>query len=200
MLNIFLIPLMFNFSVLARWTSKDRWARRAFIICSVLFFGLLTETFKMLHYLAPIAAINYYFVVNALRLGRWRNRRIGQLTLRLMLIVSIIWLGTSLYEMTSKATSSSWHIQRAQLLQQLMRKDGQHLLVVSYGLEHSFHNEWVYNEADIDLAKVVWARDIDHEQNCKLVKHFRDRSIWSLEIEGTQSVAKLKPYNMNLCQ
>src|SRR6266478_7959319 len=62
------------------------------------------------------------------------------------------------------------------------------LIIVSYGPGHSVHNEWVYNEADIDGAKVVWARDMDVAQNCNLVAYFRNRRTWSLEADGDQSV------------
>jgi len=43
---------------------------------------------------------------------------------------------------------------------------------------HSFHDEWVYNGADIDGSKVVWARDLGPEQNAKLMTYFQDRNVW----------------------
>ena len=39
------------------------------------------------------------------------------------------------------------------LLKRLKQEDGKHLVVVSYGPGHSFQNEWVYNEADIDTPR-----------------------------------------------
>ena len=57
-------------------------------------------------------------------------------------------------------------------------------------LGHSFHNEWVYNEADIDGAKVIFARAMNSRQDCQLVEYFKSRRIWSLDAD--QSIPKLE--------
>ena len=36
----------------------------------------------------------------------------------------------------------------------------------------------VYNGAEIDDAKVIWARELDPEQNGKLFAYFKDSKIW----------------------
>jgi hypothetical protein len=43
----------------------------------------------------------------------------------------------------------------------LKEEQGRHLVIVRYGPRHSEHDEWVYNEAEIDGARVLWARDMD---------------------------------------
>jgi hypothetical protein len=66
---------------------------------------------------------------------------------------------------------SSWSAQtpdRARILAQLKETTVRHLVMVRYGPGHSLHDEWVYNEANIDSAKVVWAREMDGAQNRKL--------------------------------
>jgi hypothetical protein len=55
-----------------------------------------------------------------------------------------------------------------------------------YGEHHDPHNGWVYNGAEIDTAKVLWARELDSAQNAKLFAcflfvHFKDRKIWLME-------------------
>lgn len=196
--NIFLIPVIMAFPVLAAWTLRNLWGRRALVIYFVLVVGLLTETFKWPHYLAPITSLNYYFMVNALRLARWRNRKIGQLMLWQAPLLAITVLVVSLYGTIKKNSSSSWQEQRARLLKQLKEEGGEHLIIVSYGPGHSVHKEWVYNEADIDHSKVVFARAINSKQDCQLVEYFKSRRIWSLDTD--QSIPKLKPYPRNQCE
>ena len=199
-LNIFLIPVIIAFPILIPWTLRNRWARRGLVIYFVLVLGLLTETFKYTHYLAPIIGLNYYFVLNSFRLTRWRNKRVGDFVLRLTPLLAIAALLVSLHGTIKKAGSSMWPNQRAQLLQQLKQKDGKHLIIVNYGPGHSFFDEWVYNDADIDGAKVIFARAMNNTQDCQLVDYFKSRRIWSLDVDGAQLVPKLKPYPLSLCK
>ena len=199
-LNIFLIPVMIAFPVLIPWTFRNRWARRGLLIYFVLVLGLLMQTFKWLHYSAPVISLNYYFVLSALRLARWHNRKVGHLTLCVTLILAITALVTSVNLTITRDNSSSWHIQRAQLVRQLKQEDGSHLILISYGPRHSFHYEWVYNEADIDRAKVIFARAMNSRQDCQLVEYFKARRLWSLDVDDDQLIGKLKPYPISLCK
>jgi len=49
--------------------------------------------------------------------------------------------------------------QRAGILAQLERSDGRHLVIVRYPANHDVHDEWVYNRAEIDGAKVRLAAE-----------------------------------------
>jgi hypothetical protein len=198
-LNVLAIPLIGMFTVLIHWILKNRWAQRAVLVYCIMICGLLLETFRGLHYAAPVIALNYFFVVTAMRLWLRRDRRIGQFIFWLVPILAILGIGKSLYETIKENNSTAWHIQRAQLLKQLKQEDGKHLIVVSYGAEHSVHDEWVYNGADIDGAKVIFARAIKNTQDCQLVEYFKSRRIWTLNIDGDQSKPQLKPYPLNLC-
>jgi hypothetical protein len=61
--------------------------------------------------------------------------------------------------------------------------------------EQSSHREWVYNNADFDQAKVVWAHDMNRIENCKLVDYFKDDNvIWSLTIDRDDALVKVSPY------
>lgn len=80
------------------------------------------------------------------------------------------------------------------ILAQLKRAEGRHLVIVRYGPRHSPHSEWVYNEADIDGAKVVWAREMDRAQNGKLLEYFKDRHVWLVEVDKDHSSPELTPY------
>ncbi len=66
------------------------------------------------------------------------------------------------------------------------------MILVRYGPDHNPHYEWVYNGADIDGSKVVWARDMKPAQNGKLIEHLRGRRVWLLEADAT--TPRLVPY------
>jgi hypothetical protein len=50
-----------------------------------------------------------------------------------------------------------------------------------YDSNHDPNEEWVYNGADIDGSKVVWARDMGEAQNLELIRYFKDRKVWLME-------------------
>jgi hypothetical protein len=69
---------------------------------------------------------------------------------------------------------------RISIGRQLAQASGKHLVFVRYYRQHSFQ-EWVYNAADIDGARVVWARDLGPVENEKLREYYHDRTAWLLE-------------------
>jgi hypothetical protein len=69
-----------------------------------------------------------------------------------------------------------------------------------YGPAHSVEKEWVYNEADIDGAKIAWAREMDSAQNRKLLEYFRDRHIWLVQVGMDGSSPELRPYPVGLAR
>lgn len=54
-------------------------------------------------------------------------------------------------------------------------------------------------QANINHAKVVWARSMDVTQNCKLLAYFKGRHVWSLEVNDDESLHKPKPCAVNQC-
>jgi hypothetical protein len=56
-------------------------------------------------------------------------------------------------------------------------------VLVRYGSNHDPLLEWVYNGADIDRQKVVWARDMGEAQNAELLRYFSGRRVWSLDAD-----------------
>lgn len=62
-------------------------------------------------------------------------------------------------------------------------KAGKLLVFVHYGERHIFQEEWVWNDADIDAARVVWARDLGAEENAKLMEYYKDRDVWVLDAD-----------------
>jgi hypothetical protein len=82
-------------------------------------------------------------------------------------------------------------LDRVAITRQLEATPGRHLVLVSYGPHHDVDWEWVYNRADIDGAKVVWARDMGAGDNQELLSYFQGRQVWRLN--GDQSPPRLEP-------
>jgi hypothetical protein len=68
---------------------------------------------------------------------------------------------------------------------------GKQLVFVYYRPNHDLYEEWVHNRADLDEGAVIWARSRSAEENCKLIKFFPGRKIWSLDADR----ASLQPYS-----
>ena len=98
----------------------------------------------------------------------------------------------------SPQDSPAWHQEnlpsfgRASIDRELRLEPGSHLVLVRYGPEHNPFEEWVYNEADIDHAKVVWAREINLMEDKKLLSYYKNRHLWLLEADAKPP--NLSPY------
>jgi hypothetical protein len=64
---------------------------------------------------------------------------------------------------------------------QLAAIPGKLLVFVRYWPQHIFQEEWVYNAADIDRARIVWARDLGDAEDEKLRGYYPDRTVLVLE-------------------
>ncbi len=64
---------------------------------------------------------------------------------------------------------------RIAVARELARVPGKLLVFVHYLPRHMFQQEWVYNAADLDAARIVWARDLGPEENQKLLRYYPDR-------------------------
>jgi hypothetical protein len=71
---------------------------------------------------------------------------------------------------------------------------GQHLVIVRYGPEYDPGRqiEWVYNRADIDRAKVIWAREMGDAETTRLLDYYRHRRVWL--IDPDRQPLQLQPY------
>lgn len=82
---------------------------------------------------------------------------------------------------------------RAYIEHWLSNRPRKQLVVVHYSRYHSPDQEWVYNGADIDGSKVVWAREMDPSSDAELVRYFKDREVWRLDADSTPQ--HVVPYN-----
>ena len=169
----------------------------------LLIFLLGTAAFLALiwsfpHYAAPMTCVIFLLLVQAIR--HLRTIRLGGRPLGLAFSWPILFLlaaDTGHSVQRHVCDPLEWTCQgdpsRAVIARELSKTPGKHLIVVSYEADHNLHDEWVYNGAEIDAAKVLWARDIDPIQNAKLFAYFTDRHIWFVYPDKDNS--ELIPYS-----
>jgi hypothetical protein len=77
--------------------------------------------------------------------------------------------------------AEGWFRERERVLTKLEAMPGKHLVLMRYSPEHNCNREWVFNGADLDHAKVLWAREMDTEKDRQLLDYFSDRTAWVVE-------------------
>jgi hypothetical protein len=183
--------------------SRTLWVRIALFYLFLFYVGLLPVVGMIGHYAAPVAGLFFYLIVESLRLIRvyhWSGMHVGQWAVRCLLLGWCLWLIPKIIELNRFDAEDKCHNQakeRAAILNRLRHEPGQHLLVVRYSPDHSYHAEWVYNDADIDGAKVIWAREMDTEHNRKLLEYFKNRHIWLVEADKIPPRVIAYPTNSN---
>jgi hypothetical protein len=69
---------------------------------------------------------------------------------------------------------------------------GPQLAIVRYGPKHDELMEWVWNRAEVDAQKVVWARELKPEWMDQLLRYYSSRRAWLVEADKTP--ARVAPY------
>jgi hypothetical protein len=184
------VPYGFSFRSIS---SKTRFM---LFVCVSSFIGLALPIYGLLpHYAAPLAATWYALLLQAmryLRLWRWHGKPTGLFMVRAVpSICCLMLLMRAAAPLVGLPLPRQWprtwcspqlgNMDRAQLLAQLKASEGRHLVIVRYGPNHDVTDEWVYNEADIDHAKVIWARDMGVAKNGELLRYFSDRHVWLVQ-------------------
>jgi hypothetical protein len=191
------LPLLCMASLgLLLWAVRDRWSRFAMLTCGVLTAGLLMESWFHPHYAAPMTGLIFMLmlqVIRHLRLWRWRGQRIGQFMVWTIVMTYAV-LCVVAFAQQMRLNRSSDRLPQARIRAQLQKAGGYHLVIVRYAPRYISSYDWVYNEADIDGAKVVWAREMDRSQNRTLLEYFKDRHVWLVEVGWNEAPPGLVPY------
>jgi len=176
---------------------RDRKMRLPWIIAVIGVAGVFIVIWSNAHYAAPITCVLYLLVVQTIR--HLRTMRIGTRPVGLALsraMVLSLFLGTGIHVVRHVCDPLFWTCQgdpsRTAITNKLGQTPGKHLIIVRYAEDHNIHDEWVFNGAEIDDAKVLWAREINPEQDAKLLAYFKDRTIWLVTPDEDNTY--LEPY------
>jgi hypothetical protein len=190
-----------------RWhhlRNQTRFLLLAFVFCAL---GLFGEVFFEAHYAAPITSLILAIVLLSMRhLRSWQvgDNPTGRLLVRAIPVIFVSMfilrvVANPLHIWLPGATDPAWFEAlpmskgRPSIVAQLQQLPGQHLVIVHYKPDRRPIEEWVYNDADIDASKVIWAREMSPEQNEELIRYFKDRKVWL--VAADEDPPRILPYD-----
>ena len=145
------------------------------------------------HYLAPVFPAVFLLAVQGARCVAVFIRRNGLCRIAFLIGWFVLYLATivDLLGDMKPYGPGGFRSKRPGVIARLSEIPGNHLVICRYASTHDVNAEYVYNRANIDGAKVVWAREMSPEENRKLLEYFQDRTIWLFQPERQD---KLEPY------
>jgi hypothetical protein len=166
------------------------------VICAAMIAGFAVQVWTLPHYFSPALGALYILLVQGLRqLWYWRGERgsAGSSAIGPSLVRAVPALACAMILL--RVTMAAAHVriepawprgdlQRANVQRELRQQPGPQLVIVRYAPQHDPVREWVYNEANIDAAKVVWARDMGKDDNRELLNYFHGRKVWLVEADS----------------
>jgi hypothetical protein len=193
----FLIGLPFAACMLLvlRPLWRDPTARTALVLGALGYAGPALDTRVWPHYAAAETVLAYILAACALR--ALRNAWPGVDGAYLMWVAIVIFAlptGLGLLTPANRCVNGATELlnaQHAAIEDQLMRQPGEQLVLVRYGpitlaavKAHHVYQELVYNHADIDGSKIVWARSLGADNDAELIRQYPTRHVWIVEEDG----------------
>lgn len=177
------------------WLVFDR--RIRFLMIQAFWCGiwLLSVIFFEPHYAAPLTATIFAIITQAIRhLRHWnlKSYRVGIFASRLIIVLLIARVFLPATE-TVNTPRRGWNLSRAEIIEQLQAMPGKDLVIVHYAPDHDVLHEWVFNAAEIDAAKIVWAREIPGLDLKPLLDYYHDRRIWMVDADSPRP--HIEPYH-----
>jgi len=175
----------------------DRKMRLPLAIFLMVAAGFFSVIWSMPHYAAPMTCVIILLLVQAMRhLRTWRvhGRPLGSALSRAAVVCLVLDAAVNVSQGVCDPLrwTCTGDPSRAAIVERLSRTPGKHLIIVRYPEGYNVHDDWVFNGAEIDGAKLLWARETNPLQNQKLLDYFKDRQIWLIEPEEDNT--ELIPY------
>lgn len=207
--RFFFLPPLYIALVAFLFTLRDR--RFLWVAATLLLFALGTNLFPYLlvHYLAGVTCLFVLAsVVGLQKLSRLqiRGSNVGFDIVRVLVVLCfaefMTWYTLHLFETPfaySVLRFETWDsinyarpTRRQHVDTELARIPGQVLVFVRYSPHHVYQDEWVWNSADIDASRVVYARDLGSAEDQELIRYYPNRKV--LLLEPDLYPARLSPY------
>jgi hypothetical protein len=199
----FLPPL---YIALAAFLFSLRDADMRWVALTLAIFALGTNLFPYLldHYLAAVTCL--FVLVSIIGLQQINRVKIGQ-EISLVLIVLCLaefcgWYALHLFETpevypilqfeTWDSINHQNPQRRIDVARRLAQMNGPLLVFIRYSSRHIYQNEWVWNQADIDGSRIVFARDLGADEDQKLIQYYPNRRV--LVLDPDVAIPQLSDY------
>jgi len=182
-------PLALCALVVARPLWRDPIARRALLLGAIAYIGPALDTRVWPHYVAAETVLAYIVAACALRALRkaWPGVEGAYLMWAALVVFTLPTLLGLLSPANRYLLGSEDYLRdakHASIEEQLQKQPGKHLVLVRYGPHHQIYEELVYNHADIDGSRIIWARSLGAEKDQQLMRHYPDRDVWLAYDDG----------------
>ena len=188
---LYLSPLLALPLLALPWIAARPKMRLPLAICAIMFVAFTAETWTSPHYFSPALGALYILLVGCMRQIRSCRRlrpNLGPAIARAIPILAVAMIALRVTAIAIHVPiEAPWprgNLARAAVIRELSQLSGQQLVIVRYASGHDVNMEWVYNAADIDDSKVVWARDMGIERNRVLLAYFNNRTAWLLNVDS----------------
>ena len=189
---------------------RDLWprARPLLALLLITWIGEGMVEYYNVHYSAPIVGLIIALVLLAMQaLRRWNQSGVflsRAVPVICVLVFALRVVAAPLHISIRQIHPYGWYqpeklpagwAYRAPIEKQLKSIPGNHLVIVRYSAVHAVDSEWVYNDADIEHARIVWARDMGEDSNRQLIERYANRSVWVAEPDVVPP--RLTPYPLH---
>jgi hypothetical protein len=161
-------------------------ARWSVMLCAgVAIVQMLCTPWMRLQYMAPLVGFfNLLALVGLWTMWQWRSREFAW-GKWLVIFLLIAYGCEAVYRDVRYALTIPLRFgnQRAKLIDQWSQRPENILVIVHYSPTHLSNFEEVFNGADIDGSKVVFARDLGTEDDLKLIQYFHDRTVFYWDVD-----------------
>lgn len=208
---ILIILLFFTLPILIR---RSRWllliaAAIAFTFISMCF-GIWWDQF---HYCAPLTSCIFLLITEGLRQFYSSSKKGAERRFVLIALIGLVagaFIYLQMFSFRSFSMEDDFSIEKSLIYERLSENEplkakipvraaffksefenvveklpGKYIAVVSYDESYNYHDEMIYNKADIENSKIIWAHDLGAEKNKALLNYYNNRKVLVIKISGS---------------
>lgn len=215
-LGFALLPPFLVSVMTARHRIRSKWSgQNNRLLVHVAFWSalaLLLPVFVNIHYAAPLTGAIYIILLLVMRrTSRWRIRSVSygvaiiRFTVASCVLLFFVRVCAPILSIPVSTLTPTWGTpprglpDRSNALAEIGKDQKDLLVIVRYHVSRTgdmLFSDWVYNGADIDKSRIIWARDMGPQRNQELLDYFRGREAWL--VEPDESPVRVTPYSSSV--